>query len=47
MYACECARKGGGGAERDRVGWGERLPSRLLAVSAEYDAGLDPSTLGS
>ena len=29
----------GGGAERE----GERIPSRLLTVSAEPDAGLEPS----
>ena len=32
-----------GGAEKGR----ERIPSRLQAVSAEPDVGLDPTTLGS
>ena len=38
---------GGGGAERERERGRERIPSRIRAVSAEPDVGLDPTTLGS
>ena len=32
-----------GGGREDREGEGERIPRRLRTVSAESDAGLDPT----